>query len=255
MKEVTEILKDLPPTVVETAYSDSVSETLKEASKIGVDAVKTVRLALFPLQFAAAMQDRLARYIDGAVRKVPEAHRIPPMESITLQIADKLRFQEETNSITALYVNLLARAMDKERVGEAHPAFLNLISQLAPDEVLLIEQLAKGDYLLYMRDKSRRQAVLNEERELLIERASLPPEIKSKITLISVRPECLAQPEMVYTFIEHLASLGIVVYKNDVSDDEEFAYKEMRRTFGSVKFWFVQLNEFGRLFHSACVAG
>ena len=255
MKEVTEILKDLPPTVVETAYSDSVSETLKEVSKIGVDAVKTVRLALFPLQFAAAVQDRLARYIDSAVRNVPEARRIPPMESITLQIADKLRFQEETNTITALYVNLLARAMDKERVGEAHPAFLNLISQLAPDEVLLIEQLAKADYMLYMRDKGRRQVVLDEERELLVEQASLPPEFKSKIKSLCVRPECLAQPEMVYTFIEHLVSLGIVVYRNDVSDDEEYAYKEMRRTFGKVKFWFIQLNEFGRLFHSACGSG
>lgn len=139
------------PELAKAVYSDLVEGTLKEIGKIGVDAVKVVRLALFPLQAGAALQDRLAAYIDRAVRVVPEAQRIAPMELIFLPVAEKLRFQEPDNPLTELYLNLLSRAMDGERVGEAHPAFVVVISQLAPDEVTIIRMLAELDYSMIVK--------------------------------------------------------------------------------------------------------
>ncbi|WP_211960885.1 Abi-alpha family protein [Cupriavidus plantarum] len=41
-------------------------------------------------------------------------------------------------------MNLLSRGMDRERVGEAHPAFIQIVGQLAPDEAVLIEQISAG---------------------------------------------------------------------------------------------------------------
>ncbi|RBW64927.1 hypothetical protein DS893_12110 [Vibrionales bacterium C3R12] len=152
MEEFVEVVKNAPK-VVEEAYSDGVSNTLKEASKIGVDAVKTVRLMLFPLQFGAMAQDRLAKYISECINRVPENHRIEPSESLVLPIAEKLRYHEESNPLTEAYLNLMSRAMDKERVGEAHPAFIDIISQLCPDEVLLLNQIGKSKHMLvYMLD-------------------------------------------------------------------------------------------------------
>lgn len=74
-----------------------------------------------------------------AFRQVPAQRRIAPAESLALQISERLRFQEESSILTEMYINLLARATDRDRAGEAHPAFLLIISQLAPDEVLLLE--------------------------------------------------------------------------------------------------------------------
>ncbi|ENL7162459.1 DUF4393 domain-containing protein [Escherichia coli] len=120
MIEPSEILKALPTKVVEETYSDGVKDTLQEVSKIGVDAVKTIRLALFPLQFAGMLQDRLANYIKRSLQKVPPENRISPIESVALQLCDKLRIQEEKSIVTDMYINLLARSMDAERLGEAH---------------------------------------------------------------------------------------------------------------------------------------
>ncbi|HEY8037673.1 MAG TPA: hypothetical protein VIF37_19010 [Methylobacter sp.] len=61
MTSPIEIVTALPE-VAKAIYSDIVSSTLQEIGKIGVDAVKTFRLALFPLQISAALQDRLALY-------------------------------------------------------------------------------------------------------------------------------------------------------------------------------------------------
>jgi hypothetical protein len=92
----------------------------------------------------AASQDRLEGYINKSIRQVPEERRITPVESIALPVAERLRFQEEGNPITDLYINLLSRAMDGERVSEAHPAFISVISQLAPDELLFLQDLSSG---------------------------------------------------------------------------------------------------------------
>src|ERR1700748_233059 len=125
--DANEIVKAIPAELVKEVYSDAVADTLKEVSKIGVDFVKMVRLALFPVQYGAMLQDRLARHLQRSIEKVPAARRVAPVESIALQIADKLRYQEDGSVLTEMYVNLLARAMDKERVSEAHPTFLHVI--------------------------------------------------------------------------------------------------------------------------------
>jgi hypothetical protein len=54
MTDPIDILGKVPAEVMKDAYSDAVSSSLKEASKVGVDFVKTVRLTLFPWQFAEA---------------------------------------------------------------------------------------------------------------------------------------------------------------------------------------------------------
>jgi len=242
-----DVLKAIPPKVLEDAYSDTVSGALKEAGKIGVDFVKTIRLMLFPVQYAAALQDRLARHISKSIGRVSEDNRIEPIESITLQIVDRLKFQEDGSPITELYLNLLARAMDKERVGEAHPAFVQIISQLAPDEALLIEQIASASFSAYLRPPQHGYEIYDAKaRARLIQDADMSDEQKTRLRSIAVRPEELAQPDLLYTYIEHLVSLGVVAYTNDPR--REFQPKNPT----NFEFWFLQLSGMGRLFRLAC---
>lgn len=242
-----EVSSGIPPEVMQVAYSDAVTGAMKEAGKIGVDFLKTIRLMLFPVQYAAALQDRLALHISKSIGRVPEDNRIEPVESIALQIVDRLKFQEEDSPITELYLNLLARAMDKERVGEAHPAFVQIISQLAPDEALLIEQIASTPFSVYLRPPQYGYETYDAEaRAQLIVDADISDEQKTRLRSITVRPEELAQPDLLYTYIEHLVSLGVVAYTN-----------EPRREFQPNKptnfdFWFLELSGMGRLFRLAC---
>jgi hypothetical protein len=68
------------PELALAAYRDLVSRPAKEAGKLGEDIAKAARLVLFPIQFAAAFQDRLEGYINRAIRKVPEPRLIAPVE-------------------------------------------------------------------------------------------------------------------------------------------------------------------------------
>jgi len=155
------------PEVARLAYIDAAAPGLKQAGKIGEDLLKTLRLILFPLQYAAVLQDRLEGYIDQAIRQVPHERLIAPIDSILLPIAERLRFQEGENPITEMYINLLARAMDGERVGEAHPAFISVISQLAPDEVVLLREISRREYTAIIQIDQRWEPLSRGDIEML----------------------------------------------------------------------------------------
>jgi len=257
-REIAEILKAAPE-VAKAAYSDSVAATLKEISKIGVDAAKTLRLALFPLQFTAALQDRLAAYIDSAVRSVPEPRRIAPQPSVALSICEGLKFCDPAEEVSRLYVALLARAMDKERVGEAHPAFVNIIAQLAPDEIVVIRQLGhagpvgnEGSYKTYFRAAAgARLALTNGEAEQALDAHGVPDPIRQLVLSIAVNPEELAQPRLYSVFLEHLTSLGLVSYTNEPKN--RGVLQGVMHGSASAQLLCIQLSDFGDLFFRACV--
>ncbi|BCF95272.1 Abi-alpha family protein [Paraburkholderia largidicola] len=245
-----DLIKAIPTEVAKAAYDDTISPALKETGKIGQDLVKTLRLVLFPLQYAATLQDRLAGHLRKSIERVPEDRRIAPVESLALPIAEQLRFHDDKSVVGNMFVSLLSRAIDRERVGEAHPAFVQIISQLAPDEAALIQQIAAAKPAAYMRPPKKDVAVLlNDQREALINTSGMADEQKRHLQRIAVRPEELAQPELVYTYIEHLVSLGVVSYFNAPWND---VFKGAKGA--SFDFWFVGLNGLGELFHRACLS-
>lgn len=240
------------PEVVREAYGDLASGALKEAGKLAEQIVKTVRLVLFPVQIAAAVQDRLVGYIDRAIRQVPEPHLIVPRESIVLPLAEKLRFQEPANPITDLYINLLSRAMDGERVGEAHPAFIGIISQLAPDEVVFLRELSKNEYTLILRMDEAWHCPSPQQIKEAFDQSDMPPRLIEKSNSIVFTYGTLNQSDLFYVFLEHLYHLGLVQYINEPSNDGE--YKGFNRGRDYPRFVFIRLSTFGKLFFKACVS-
>ncbi|RKR31695.1 uncharacterized protein DUF4393 [Paraburkholderia sp. BL17N1] len=244
-----DLMKALPSEIVKGAYDDAISPALKEAGKFGQDVAKTLRLVLFPLQYAAALQERLAQHLERSIARVPEDRRVAPVESLALPIAEHLKFHDEQSVVGAMFERLLARAMDRERVAEAHPAFVQIVGQLAPDEAILIRQIAGAHPAAYMRPpKKGAAALLNSERVALINASGLSENLKQRLAAVVVRPEELAQPELMYTYIEHLVSLGIASYTNDPWQAEFQGVQ-----YAGFDFWFIELNGLGQLFHRACL--
>jgi hypothetical protein len=245
----SDLLKAIPAEVIKAGYDDAVSPALKETGKFGEDVVKTLRLVLFPLQFLAACQDRLAQHLRRSIERVPKDRRVVPVESLALPIVEQLKFHDEKSIVGDMFVNLLARAMDRERVGEAHPAFVQIVSQLAPDEAVLIRQIAKARPSAYLRPPNQSTVVLlKDERTAMIHASGLSSGHKQLLQSIAICPEDLAQPELVYTYIEHLVSLGIVSYTDKPWSD---TFKGVRKS--GFDFWFITLNGLGELFYRACL--
>jgi hypothetical protein len=229
-----------------------VPKTLQEVDNLGGDILKTIRLILAPLQLSAAWQDRLSSYIERAIKKVPESRRIMPAESIALPAAERLRFQEESNPITELYINLLARAMDGQRVGEAHPAFVTIISQMAPDELLFLQDAAKRTQSIILSLPGHTMYPTIAERDEVLSNLRLPVDLTDRATNMMFGYEKLNQPEMFPIFQEHLQHLGLIEYVNDLQEFREYTSNKQFNEGTRLRLFSIRLTNFGRLFLKSC---
>ncbi|MCL6704621.1 Abi-alpha family protein [Pseudomonas sp. T1.Ur] len=240
----------LPAEIGELAkevYSDGVKEIFREISKIGVDAAKTLRLALAPLQFTAMLQENVAMYFKQAADKASPKNRVCPAPSLALPILEKLRYQEDGDLLTDIYVELLSAGFDKSRMGDAHPAFLTIISQLSPDEIRLINSLAGSAPKNYFgRVASNWTQSSKSIIEHLNESVLEPVEIDWNLV---VNPDELLWPLHLQVYVGHLHSLGLIEYDNDLK------YLSGRGLNHGNECWAIKLSEFGSLFHRACVKG
>lgn len=133
--------------LVNAAYKDIVQPGARETGKAIQDVTKAFRLFTAPLQLLAVCQDRLSAFCDRARSAVPVERQIEAAPSIAIPIMLALRYMEDDNLVTELFVNLLTRCIDRSRVGEAHPAFPRIIEQLAPDEAMILYSLREREHL------------------------------------------------------------------------------------------------------------
>lgn len=131
--------------LLDKAYDDLAASPMREGGKALTDLAKAFRLFLAPIQLLAVAQDRLAAFCERVRAKVPEDRQQEAAPSIALPVLMDLRFMEDENPLTELYLNLLARAVDKERCNEAHPAFVKVIEQMSSDEAMVMYQFRQKD--------------------------------------------------------------------------------------------------------------
>lgn len=65
---------------------------------------------------------------------IPDEHFITPMASVAVPALLGLSYTYNEPNLKDLYLNLLTTASDNRRTGQAHPAFAEIIKQLASDE-------------------------------------------------------------------------------------------------------------------------
>ena len=113
----------------------------KEVGSLGADLIKCLRLALFPLRWGAEQFDRYDRFVRNNAEAVPFPRRIEPAAQIVGPILEGIRYEPEGSMTDEAFGQLLRRAFDSERSGQAHPAFPSIIRALADDEMVILRGL------------------------------------------------------------------------------------------------------------------
>ncbi|MGY4431171.1 hypothetical protein ACVWWO_003648 [Bradyrhizobium sp. F1.13.1] len=231
----TELVKQVP---IKEVYQDGFSPALRETGSALGNFVKTLHLALAPLQFTAALQDRYVAFLDRAVRKVPEERRVLPASQIAGPILEAIKYEPDDSLVAEMYNELLSKAFDRDAVRYQHPAFAPLIKQLSVDEGVILrviyEKLLQNDHCKfqftddYDRDTNR---FFNRTVEL----DELPR-------------EGLITPENVAIYVEHLDKLGLAAVLQFKNAEPIFSGGAQ---IGSRTFARYQLTAFGHEFMKA----
>ncbi|MGE8189740.1 DUF4393 domain-containing protein [Pseudomonas sp. NPDC086278] len=134
---VTGLVKAVP------IYEDMVHPVAKQLGKSLETVGKAINVALAPVGILVWGYDKCQAFISTKVadrlKDVPTENIITPKPNVAGPAIEALRYTGHEESLSDMYANLLAAAMDKNTAGDAHPAFVEIIKQLTPDEAKLID--------------------------------------------------------------------------------------------------------------------
>jgi hypothetical protein len=227
-----QLAKQLP---VKAAYRDAVKPAAKQAGQLAQDLVKTIQLALAPLQFAGAYQDRLRAFIDRSVRAVPEADRVSPAPQILGPIVEGIRYEPEGTPVDEMFSKLLSSSMNSGRLSEAHPAYPTIIRQLSSDEARILSSL-KGHQFDHVYTRAFDAAANLFQGAPTIEVDALPR-------------DQLVFPENVQFYFQHLDKLGLAGIFQVGNQEPLFGGGKQTGVRVRSKY---RLTEFGEAFVRAC---
>jgi hypothetical protein len=228
---------------IKKVYEDGLSEPVKESGKILTDLIKSFRLFTAPFQYTASYQDRLTKHLSKVIEGVPVERQIEAPASISGPIMERLKYLEDDNYLTDLYISLLQKAIDKERINEAHPAFFHIIDQLSPDEAMILYSISEKpieyDYVMDL--------IKNENGESRFDNLS--------VVLNTLPKEKLNFTEHFEMYISHLESLNLIkwslVSENPIwKNGEEIEKKTQSGTYRNTSIY---TTKFGKLFIKACI--
>ncbi len=260
-QEIYPVLVAAATSFVPSIYQDLIQPSVKEVGEI---TTRTVRIALTPLKALLWSFEKLEEFIIAEVAErlkgVPAEDIVKPALNVVGPAFEALRFTENASELRELYANLLAASMYSKTKSGAHPAFVEIIKQLTPDEARLIRLFA-----------TPRSFPLLTVRYDWIENKS--PKIGGENILvhfshfgIDAHLEC---PDMTPTFVNNICRLGLgeipamQIYVSEGiyeplenSLEVQSAKKEieenpeLRCSLTREGFW---LTEFGKQFIKTCV--
>ncbi len=133
---VTGVAKAVP------IYQDIVQPAAQEIGKGLQTVAKTVHVLLAPVSAFVWGYDQIKEFISTKVserlKNVPPENLVSPKPNVAGPVLEALRYTGHESSLSDLYANLLAAAMDSSTAEGAHPAFVEIIKQLTSDEAKIV---------------------------------------------------------------------------------------------------------------------
>ena len=189
------------------------------------------------------------------LEKIPEDKRCEVHPQIGTPIIEKLTYTTN-DEISDLFTTLLANASNIDMVNTAHPAFVNMIEKLSPDEARIIKYFKNKTELQYctFRANAKTGTGFND--------------IYKKVTLIPFEVD-LQFLNNVSAYIANLESIGVLSDANGLFKINKNTYNQIRDKYNfkqledqlvpnmmqsvTIVEGYYDITEFGRLFIQACI--
>ena len=256
IKAVTGLVKEVP------IYEDAIQPVAKETGKALQTVGRTVNAALLPVRGLVWGIEQIEEFVQLKISKkledTPVDNICSPDPAVAGPALEALRYTGHKESLSELYANLLASAMDKNTAKTAHPGFVEIIKNMSADEAKLLEYIMQNKVaplvdIIRVSLKNKGETKVQELISTLGIDAGLEHKELSSSYLINL--ERLGLVEIVrdghlvkndiYDRIINDSGCQIVVQSLNNQGKEEFK--------GDFKKYYVKNTVFGKQFSLACV--
>lgn len=255
IKAVTELVKEVP------VYEDAIQPVAKEAGKALQTVGRTVNAALLPVRGLVWGIEKIEEFVQTKVSKklsnTPVENICSPDPAVAGPALESLRYTGHKESLSELYANLLASAMDRETAKNAHPGFVEIIRNMSADEAKLLEYIIKKQVAPIVDIK---RVLLKQEGEIKV----------SELVSTLGHDAGLEHKDLSAPYLINLERLGLVEIPRDGHLTKPDAYDRIindgpvqailaKLNQGSEEFkgdfnkYYVRATVLGRQFSDACV--
>lgn len=138
-----EILVESAKEVAKEVYGDALKPAVKSVGNIIALPFQAIDAALSkPKLWVAEKQynyERTRELLAEKLKNVPEEDIVPPENYVAIPALQQISYCFDSDELRDMYANLLASSMKKDKKWSVHPAFVDIIKQLTPDEAKLLK--------------------------------------------------------------------------------------------------------------------
>lgn len=129
-------------------YQDAVQPAAKEIGTALQTVAKTIHIVLAPVSALVWGYEQIKDFVSTKVaeklKDVPPENIATPKPNVAGPALESLKYTGHEEMLRDMYANLLAASMDTRTASGAHPAFVEIIRQLTPDEARLLRLLTQA---------------------------------------------------------------------------------------------------------------
>lgn len=254
MKTTITPLKDLLPEI----YGDALKPGMKAVGHAIGDALEMCLLPITAMghlpKLAKVFFDKHLKTFEEKLNKIPEDKKAEIHPQISIPVIQKLLYTTN-DTIAELFINLLTSSANIDMCSNAHPGFVDIISQLSPDEAKIIQYLNGKDCILYAEINAYVKDAKGGYNTILQ---------KSTLTPFHV---ALDFPQNIHAYYSNLIRLGILEDESGTYKSADDVYDEIAQKYNfdqykklvpdiyeevEISKSFYEVTPFGKLFISAC---
>lgn len=215
--DITKGIIDKADGVLVEVYKDAVSPVIKPIGEILGFLPRTLKLALSGWEKWLINGEETIKLTAESVREkikaVPEEKLVEPEPYVAIPAMQQLSYCANNKELRELYANLLVSSMNTDKKWKVHPAFVDIIKQLTPDEAKLIKEMpdvvASGkpliDVCLEVKAINAKQVFISNFTNIGLDKMDNPINIGAyidnleRLKLISIPPDLTLRNKDLYT--------------------------------------------------------
>lgn len=208
-----ELVKSTVEQTVGAAYTDIVSPSAKPIGTVISLLPRTIRLFFSKWEKwvvnAEKCLELTAESIQEKVAKIPEEKLTEPEPYVAVPALQQLSYSLDSKDLREMYANLLASSMNIDTKVCVHPAFVEIIKQLCPDETKLLKYLSRHS----------QQPIIDIKLNL----ANRQGYITKLQNFTTIADDVCDNPSAIGSYLDNLARLKLI----DIIKDEYYTIEKL----------------------------
>lgn len=196
-----------------TLYEDALQTTIQESGKSLALIPRAINAALLPLrQWIAEREYKLAeteKLLAQKLEHVSEHKIVTPEAYVAVPTIQAISYSMDSEKLRDLYANLLSKAMNSDTKDFVHPAYIETIKQLSPDDASYFK------YICPLRYRAMIDVILDLPN-------AITKTIAENANLFST-----GHVENFSLTLDNLSRLGLITIPHDIWYGDDYPYEQL----------------------------